>query len=513
MPHRASCSDSVASVSASESDLADRARTRRLYLFVLIAIVLGVVVGLVAPETAAKQKSFGDGFIKLIKMTIAPLIFCTVVTGIARMKTLKEVGKVGAFALLYFEIMSTIALIIGLVVINVIKPGVGMNVDATKLDTSGIKQYIGESSAAPTPSPAPAAPAAPPRAAPAPAAPASGATATAAPSAGKPAGKPAAPPASSKLTVKGFLLEIIPDTFVGAFTHGDILPVLLLALLFGFALHHAGERGKPITDLVDRFGHVMFGIVRIIMYAAPLGAFGAMAATVGASGIGVLVSLGALMACFYATCLLFVFVVLGVVARLTGFSIFRFVRYIRDELFLVLGTSSSESALPRLIARLEALGAGKPVVGLVIPTGYSFNLDGTSIYLTMAAVFVAQATNTPLDLSQQIELLIVLLLTSKGAAGVTGSGFIVLAATLGAVGNVPLAGLAVILGIDRFMSEARALTNIIGNGVATLVVARLCNDLDVQRMRNALSAPPPDPDPEQIPTAQVAHPGAPREKP
>jgi aerobic C4-dicarboxylate transport protein len=285
------------------------------------------------------------------------------------------------------------------------------------------------------------------------------------------------------------LLDIIPDTCVGAFTRGELLPVLLLALLFGFALHRAGERGKPILQLVQRFGHVVFGIVSIIMYVAPIGAFGAMAFTVGKHGVSSLASLGQLMACFYATCLVFIFGILGVIARLTGFSIFRFVRFIRDELFIVLGTSSSESVLPRMMVKLEALGASKPVVGLVIPAGYSFNLDGTSIYLTMAAVFVAQATNTPLGVWQQLELLAILVLTSKGAAGVTGSGFIVLAATLGAVGHVPIAGLAVILGIDRFMSEARALTNVIGNGVATLVVARWCNELDTKQLRDNLAAP------------------------
>jgi aerobic C4-dicarboxylate transport protein len=509
-------------VSVPESDLADRARTRRLYLFVIIAILLGVVVGLLAPETAIKQKPLGEGFIKLIKMTIAPLIFCTIVVGIAKMKSLAEVGKVVGVAIIYFEVMSTIALVIGLVVINLVKPGTGMNVDAKKLDTSGIKQYVGAADVHESPTPAPASTSAPPAA---PSPPAPGATpgsTAAAPAAAAPKASgtaPAAAPApsaaagNSKMTIRGFLLDVIPDTFVGAFARGELLPVLLLALLFGFALHRTGERGKPILDLVDRFGHVMFGIVRIIMYAAPIGAFGAMASTVGQHGIGALASLGELMACFYATCLLFVFVVLGIVARLTGFSIFRFVRYIRDELFLVLGTSSSESALPRMIARLESLGVSKPVVGLTIPLGYSFNLDGTSIYLTMASVFVAQATNTPLDISQQIELLVVLLLTSKGAAGVTGSGFIVLAATLGTVGSVPLAGIALILGIDRFMSEARALTNVIGNGVATLVVARWCNELDVERLRIGLAAPPPEPDQEAIPTAQVANPDGPREKP
>jgi len=416
----------------------DRARTRRLYMLVIFAIALGIVVGLVAPETAVKMKPLGDGFIKLIKMTIAPLIFCTVVVGIAGMKSMKAVGKAGGLALLYFEVMSTVALLLGLVIVNLVGPGVGMNLDASKLDASGVAAYTG---------------------------------------------------AGHKLTFTDFLLDIIPDTFVGAFTRGELLPVLLLALLFGFALHHSGEGGKPVLQLVDRLGHVVFRIVAIIMYLAPFGAFGAMAFTVGKHGVASLASLGQLMGCFYATCLVFIFGVLGVIARITGFSIFRFVRFIRDELFIVLGTSSSESVLPRMMVKLERLGASKPVVGLVIPAGYSFNLDGTSIYLTMAAVFVAQATNTPLGVWQQIELLAILVLTSKGAAGVTGSGFIVLAATLGAVGHIPVAGLAVILGIDRFMSEARALTNVIGNGVATLVVAKWCKELDAKQLRESLNAP------------------------
>ena len=418
--------------------MVDRARTRRLYLLVITAIVLGLVFGLVEPATAAKMKPLGDGFIKLVKMTIAPLIFCTVVAGVAGMKSMKAVGKAGGLAILYFEIMSTLALVIGLVIVNLFRPGAGMNIHPSANDASAVAQYTG---------------------------------------------------AGHKLSTVDFLLGVIPDTFVGAFARGELLPVLVLALLFGFALHKTGERGQPIRELVDRLGHVVFEIVGIIMYAAPLGAFGAMAFTVGQYGVGTLASLGQLMICFYATCLVFVFGVLGVVARLSGFSIVRFVRFIRDELFIVLGTSSSESVVPRMMTKLETLGVSKPVVGLVIPAGYSFNLDGTSIYLTMAAVFVAQATNTPLDLWQQLELLGILLLTSKGAAGVTGSGFIVLAATLGAIGDVPIAGLAVILGIDRFMSEARALTNVVGNGVATLVVARWCNELDTGRLRERLAAP------------------------
>ena len=410
-----------------------------LYFRVLIAIACGVALGMLAPAFAVKLRPLGEGFIKLVKMTIAPLIFCTVVVGIGSMKNMKAVGKAGGLAVLYFEIASTIALVIGLVVVNVVGPGVGMNIDPTKLDASAVAQYAGT-------------------------------------------GK-------MKSTVE-FLLDIIPDAFVGAFARGELLPVLLLAILFGFALHGAGERGKPVLDLVDRLGHVVFGIVAMIMKLAPIGAFGAMAFTIGAYGVATLASLAELMACFYGTCVIFIFGVLGTVAYLHGFSIFKFLRYIREELFIVLGTSSSESALPRMMTKLEALGASKPVVGLVVPAGYSFNLDGTSIYLTMAAVFIAQATNTPLDLGQQVGLLGILLLTSKGAAGVTGSGIVVLAATLGAVGHVPVAGLAIILGIDRFMSEARALTNVIGNGVATLVVARWVGELDERELHEQLEAGP-----------------------
>ncbi|CAN5917336.1 C4-dicarboxylate transporter DctC [soil metagenome] len=411
-----------------------------LYFRVLVAIGLGVVLGVYAPEIAVKMRPLGDAFIKLVKMTIAPLIFCTVVVGIGSMKSMKAVGKAGGLALLYFEVASTVALVIGLVVVNVVGPGVGMNIDPSKLDAASVAQYSGS-------------------------------------------GK-------MKGTVE-FLLDIIPDAFVGAFARGELLPVLLLAILFGFALHQTGERGKPVLDLIDRLGHVVFGIVGIIMKAAPIGAFGAMAFTIGAYGLGTLASLAELMACFYGTCLIFILGVLGSVAYAHGFSIVKYLRYIREELFIVLGTSSSESALPRMMTKLEALGASKPVVGLVVPAGYSFNLDGTSIYLTMAAVFIAQATNTPLALGQQVALLGILLLTSKGAAGVTGSGFVVLAATLGAVGHVPVAGLAIILGIDRFMSEARAITNVIGNGVATIVVAKWCGELDTQVLHDQLEQGPP----------------------
>ena len=409
-----------------------------LYVQVLAAIVVGVALGYFYPQAGAAMEPLGVGFVKLIKMLIGPIIFCTVVLGIAGMEDMKKVGKTGGFALLYFEVVSTLALIVGLVIVNVVRPGAGMNVDVASLDARSVERY-------------------------------------------------AAP--GSMQGVTDFLLNLIPTSVVDAFAKGDILQVLLFSVLFGFALHALGSRGRALFEVIEHFSRVMFGIVGIIMRLAPIGAFGAMAFTIGRYGIGTLLSLGKLMACFYATCLLFIFGVLGVIARVHGFRITRFVRYIKEELFIVLGTSSSESVLPRMITKLEGLGVQKSVVGLVIPTGYSFNLDGTSIYLTMAAVFVAQATNTQLDILHQLTLLFVLLLTSKGAAGVTGSGFIVLAATLSAVGHVPVAGLALILGIDRFMSEARALTNLIGNGVATVVVGKWCGAVDDRKLQSELHAP------------------------
>jgi aerobic C4-dicarboxylate transport protein len=408
---------------------------RSLYFQVIVAIVLGILLGYFFPETGTAMKPLGDGFIKLIKMIIAPIIFCTVVVGIAGMESMKTVGKTGGYALLYFEAVSTLALFVGLIIINVFQPGAGMNIDPASLDTKSIAAY-------------------------------------------------AAPGKMQSTT--DFLLNVIPNTVVDAFAKGEILQVLLFSVLFGFALHTFGAKGKPVFEFIDKVSHILFGIVGIIMKVAPIGAFGAMAFTIGKYGVGTLLSLAKLMGTFYATCLFFILVVLGIIARLHGFSIWKFIKYIKEELFIVLGTSSSESVLPRMIAKLENLGVKKSVVGLVIPTGYSFNLDGTSIYLTMAAVFIAQATNTPMTLTQQLTLLGVLLLTSKGAAGVTGSGFIVLAATLSAVGAVPVAGLALILGIDRFMSEARALTNLIGNGVATVVVGRWCNEVDIERMHRHL---------------------------
>ena len=408
---------------------------RSLYAQVIIAVIAGVLLGHFYPTLGAEMKPLGDGFIKLIKMMIAPIIFCTVVIGIAGMEDMKKVGKTGGLALLYFEIVSTFALIIGLVLVNVIQPGSGMNVNPSTLDTKGIAAYTGPGKMAST---------------------------------------------------TQFLMDIIPTTLADAFAKGEILQVLVIAVLFGFALHRFGGRGTLVFDMVEKTSHVLFTIVGYIMKLAPLGAFGAMAFTIGKYGVGTLFSLGKLMGAFYMTCLLFIFVVLGLIARFHGFSIWKFIKYIKEELLIVLGTSSSESVLPRMMEKMENLGAKKTTVGLVIPTGYSFNLDGTSIYLTMAAVFIAQATNTPMTLTQELTLLAVLLLTSKGAAGITGSGFIVLAATLSAVGTVPVAGLALILGIDRFMSEARALTNLIGNGVATLVVAKWTGELNSEQLKARL---------------------------
>ena len=410
---------------------------KSLYIQVLVAITIGILLGHFYPETGVALKPLGDGFVKLIKMVIAPIIFCTVVSGIAGMQSMKSVGKTGGYALLYFEIVSSLALIIGLVVVNVVKPGAGMHIDVTTLNASSVASYAA---------------------------------------------------AGAQQTTIGFLLNIIPNTVVGAFANGDILQVLMFSVIFGFALHRLGSYGKPVLDLIDRFAHVMFNIINMIMKLAPVGAFGAMAFTIGQYGVGSLVQLGYLMACFYVTCLLFVLVVLGGICRAHGFSVLKIIRYIREELMIVLGTSSSESALPRMLTKMERLGANKSVVGLVIPTGYSFNLDGTSIYLTMAAVFIAQATDTTMDITHQITLLLVLLVASKGAAGVTGSGFIVLAATLSAVGHLPVAGLALILGIDRFMSEARALTNLVGNAVATIVVAKWVNELDTDKLQSELAS-------------------------
>ncbi len=407
-----------------------------LYVQVLFAIFCGILIGVYQPGFAIDLKPFGDGFIKLIKMIIAPVIFCTVVTGIAGMQDIKKVGRVGGKALIYFEVISTFALVIGIIVANLIRPGDGFNADPATLDTSAIAQYTTK--------------------------------------------------AHLPTTVQ-FLLNIIPDTFMGAFVQGDILQVLLIAILFGFALSTLGEKGRVILQLVEDLSRVIFSIVSKLMRLAPIGAFGAMAFTIGKYGLASLIPLAKLMGSFYLTCGLFIFVVLGVVARMTGFSIWRFIVYIKEELLIVLGTSSSESALPSLMDKLQKLGCAKSVVGLVVPTGYSFNLDGTNIYMTMAALFVAQATNTDLTLFQQLTILGVAMLTSKGASGITGAGFITLAATLAVVPTIPVAGMALILGIDRFMSECRALTNFVGNGVATIVVSKWENELDMTTLKQELS--------------------------
>jgi len=408
-----------------------------LYFQVLLAILIGVLLGHFSPGLAMKMKPLGDAFIKLIKMMIAPIIFTTVVVGIAKVNDMKEVGRVGLKAIVYFESVSTLALAIGLVVVNLVKPGVGINADVSTLDASAVSTYASS---------------------------------------------------AKSFSPVEFITHMIPDTVVGAFAGGEILQVLVFSVLFGLGLARFGQKGKPLVDVIDQLSHALFNVIAIIMKVAPIGAFGAMAFTIGQYGIGSLFSLGKLMACVYLTCLLFIFIVLGTIARVTGFSLWRFLRYIKEEILIVLGTSSSEAALPRMITKMENVGCAKSVVGLVIPTGYSFNLDGTSIYLTMAAIFVAQATNTPLSLGQQLMILGVLLLTSKGAAAVTGGGFITLAATLSTTGKIPVAGLALLLGIDRFMSEARAITNLIGNGVATMVVAKWEGALDVDRVRSVLAA-------------------------
>ena len=406
-----------------------------LYVQVLFAIAAGIALGHFYPETGEAMKPLGDGFIKLIKMIIAPIIFVTVVHGIASMRDVKKVGRVGVKALIYFEVVTTIALAIGLIVANIAQPGAGMNVDVSTIDTKDISGFVAKS--------------------------------------------------QDESTV-GFLLDIIPKTMLGAFAEGNILQVLFIALLFAFGLQALGDRGQPLITLIDQIAEVLFKIVGIIMKVAPIGAFGAMAFTIGKYGLTTLKSLALLMGSFYLTCLLFIFGVLGAIAYFSGFSILRFLAYIKEELLIVLGTSSSETVLPRMIAKMEKAGVEESVAGLVIPTGYSFNLDGTCIYLTMAALFLAQATNTDLSIWQQLGILGVLLVTSKGAAGVTGSGFITLAATLATTGTIPVASIALILGIDRFMSEARALTNLIGNGIATIVVAKSEGALDETAFRKAL---------------------------
>jgi aerobic C4-dicarboxylate transport protein len=406
---------------------------RSLYAQVLAAVVIGILLGHFMPELGTKMKPLGDGFIKLIKMMIAPIIFCTVVVGIAGMEDMKKVGKTGGLALLYFEVVSSIALVVGLLLVNLVKPGAGMNVDPATLDTKALSAYT----------------------------------------------------EPGKLgTTTDFLLNIIPNTLVDAFAKGEILQVLLIAVLFGFALHRFGGRGTLVFDWIEKTSHVLFTMVGFVMKLAPIGAFGAMAFTIGRYGIVSLLPMLKLIGAFSLTAFLFVAIVLGVVARLSGFSLWRFVVHIRDELLIVLGTSTSEAALPQLMEKLERLGCPRGVVGLVVPTGYSFNLDGTNIYMTLAVLFLAQATNTHLTVTQEITLLLVTMLTSKGSTGVTGAGFITLAASLSVVPTVPVAAMVLILGIDRFMSECRALTNIVGNGVASIVVSAWEGGLD----RDALAA-------------------------
>jgi aerobic C4-dicarboxylate transport protein len=411
---------------------------QHLYFWVLAGIVAGGTIGYVSPETGVALKPLGDGFIALIKMLIAPIIFCTVVLGIAGAGNMKKVGRVGGKALLYFEVVSTIALVIGLVVANVIKPGAGFNADPASLDGEAVASY--------------------------------------------------AKVAQNQSTVD-VILHVIPRTFFDAFTgSGDLLQVLFVAVLFGYAMTHIGKEGNVVHQVILTSSHVFFRMMNALMKLAPLGAGGAMAFTIGRYGVAALKPLALLMGSFYLTCLLFVVIVLGLIARYVGFSIFRFMAYIKEELLTVLGTSSSESALVPLMEKLERLGCSKSVVGLVVPSGYSFNLDGTNIYLTMASLFVAQALNIELTLKQELTILGVAMLTSKGASGVVGAGFITLAATLAVVPTIPVAGLALILGVDRFMAEARSLTNFVGNGVAAIVVARWENELDVETLQRELGA-------------------------
>ena len=408
----------------------------KLYVQVLIGVTAGVLLGVLSPQLGSDLKPLGDAFIKLIKMVFAPIIFATVVLGIARMENMKELGRVGVRALIYFEVLSTFALLIGLVVVNVLQPGQGMNIDPATLDTKAIASYTA--------------------------------------SAAKPTG------------IVDFLLNMIPASVIDALAKNDILQILVFSTLFGVALSHIGPRAKPVIDFLDSFVHGVFSIVGMIMRLAPLAAFGAMAFTVGKYGLGSIVSLGKLMGAMYLTCFLFVVIVLGIISRLSGFSLWKFLKYIKDEIFTVLGTSSSESVVPQLMRKLENTGVSKSVVGLVIPSGLTFNPDGQCIYYTLAAIFIAQATNTPLTLTDQLIVLGVLALTSKGSAGVTGSGFITLAATLASLGKIPVAGMVLLLGVDRFMSEARAITNTIGNAVGTLAIARWVGSLDRTRMQRVL---------------------------
>jgi len=409
---------------------------RRLYFQVLLAIVLGILLGWVRPDLGVAMKPLGDGFIKLIRMVIAPIIFATVVVGIAKMGDMKEVGRIGIKALVYFEGASTLALVIGLIVVNVMKPGLGLNADPSTLDPKAVANYASS---------------------------------------------------AQHLTTVDFLMNIIPTTVVDAFARGEILQVLLFSVLFGIALLRLGDKGRPFVGLVEQFSHAMFAVVGMIMWAAAIGSFGAMAFTIGQFGVRSLLSIGTLLVDVIATCALFIVIVLGAVSFWAGVNLWKLLEYIKEEILIVAGTSSSETVLPRLMAKLERLGCSKSVVGLVIPTGYSFNLDGTSIYMTMSAIFIAQATNTHLGVPQQLAILGVLLLTSKGAAAVTGGGFVTLAATLSAIPVLPVAGLGLLIGIDPFMSRARSLTNLIGNAVGTIVIARWEGALDARRMTRILN--------------------------
>ena len=407
----------------------------QLWFQVLVAMAIGIALGHLYPDLGARMQPLGDAFIKAIRVVIAPIIFCTVVHGISSMANMAKAGRVALKALIYFEVLTTIALIIGLVAVNLFKPGVGMNVDLSHVDTSSVAGYIEQ---------------------------------------------------THKQGTEQFLLNVIPNTFVGAFSEGNVLQVLYISVLCGFALSWMGPAGKPLNDLIEASSHMLFRIVAVVMWAAPLGAFGAIAFTVGKFGTASLLSLGELLLSFYLTCLIFVFGVLWPIAHWCGFSLFKFIRYIWEELLIVFATTSSETVLPRMIAKLEDAGCEESVVGLVIPTGYSFNLDGTCLYLATAAVFLAQATNTPLTIEQQLGLLAVLLLASKGAAGVAGAAFVVLAATLASVGTIPVESVALILGVHRLMSEGLTPTNLIGNGVATLVIAKWENALDERRLQQVL---------------------------
>ncbi|RDV00599.1 C4-dicarboxylate transporter DctA [Trinickia dinghuensis] len=412
-----------------------RKAIKPLYVQVLIGMLLGIAFGALQPSHGTDMKVLGDAFIKLVKMLVAPIVFATVVTGIAKMGDIKAVGRVGLKAMIYFEVVTTAALAIGLIVAHLINPGRGMNVDPHSLNLSAVAGYA---------------------------------------------------KVAQEQSLSQFFMHLIPESFVGAFVHGDILPVVLIAVLFGLALAHAGERASLLVSIVDQFLHTMFGVIGYVMKFAPVGAFGAIAFTVAKYGLGSLLALGHLMLAFYITCILFVFVALGAVLKLCGINVFRFLGYLRTELLITLGTASAEPALPRLLEKLERMGCEKSVVGLVVPTGYAFNLDGVCIYLTMAVIFISQATNTPLTLGQELTILLMGLFTSKGMSGVPGGGFVALAATLSSVHVLPLSAIALLVGIDRFMGEARAVTSIIGNAVAAVVVAKWEHAYDPMKMRSAL---------------------------